>query len=45
MSDVIKAEVVILGVVPGVMQRRFAQQIAGKQVVLVERFDSIGGVC
>ena len=44
MSDVIKAEVVILGSGPGVMQRRFAADL-GRQVVLVERFDSIGGVC
>ncbi len=41
----ISAEVVVLGSGPGGYTAAFRAADLGKQVVLVERFDSIGGVC
>lgn len=47
MSDVnnIKTEVVVLGSGPGGYSAAFRAADLGKKVVLVERYDSIGGVC
>ncbi len=41
----ISAEVVVLGSGPGGYTAAFRAADLGKQVVLIERFDSIGGVC
>ena len=44
MSD-IQAEVVVLGSGPGGYTAAFRAADLGKKVILIERFDSIGGVC
>lgn len=45
MSNVIDAEVVVLGSGPGGYSAAFRAADLGKSVVLIERYDSIGGVC
>ena len=40
-----KAEVVVLGSGPGGYSAAFRASDLGKQVILIERFDNIGGVC
>lgn len=45
MSDVNQAEVVVLGSGPGGYTAAFRAADLGKQTVLVERYDSLGGVC
>src|SRR3990167_219668 len=45
MANVIEAEVVVLGSGPGGYAAAFRAADLGKKVVLVERFDTIGGVC
>ena len=44
-STEISAEVVVLGAGPGGYTTAFRAADLGKQVVLVERYDSLGGVC
>ena len=41
----IETQVVVLGSGPGGYTAAFRASDLGKQVVLVERYDSIGGVC
>lgn len=45
MSDSIKTEVVVLGSGPGGYSAAFRAADLGKKVVLIERYDNIGGVC
>lgn len=45
MSESIKTEVMVLGSGPGGYSAAFRAADLGKKVVLVERYDSIGGVC
>ncbi|MFA5959096.1 MAG: dihydrolipoyl dehydrogenase [Tatlockia sp.] len=45
MSGTMKAEVVVLGSGPGGYTAAFRAADLGKKVILVERFDSLGGVC
>jgi len=45
MANEIKTELVVLGSGPGGYAAAFRAADLGKKVVLVERFDSIGGVC
>jgi dihydrolipoamide dehydrogenase len=45
MANTIKTEVVVLGSGPGGYTAAFRAADLGKKVVLVERFDSLGGVC
>ena len=45
MPETIKAEVVVLGSGPGGYSAAFRAADLGKKVVLVERYESIGGVC
>ncbi|KTD61670.1 dihydrolipoyl dehydrogenase [Legionella spiritensis] len=45
MSENVKTEVVVLGSGPGGYTAAFRAADLGKKVVLVERFDSLGGVC
>lgn len=45
MSTTIQAEVVVLGSGPGGYTAAFRAADLGKKVVLIERFDEIGGVC
>lgn len=45
MANKIKTEVVVLGSGPGGYTAAFRAADLGKKVVLVERFDSLGGVC
>jgi dihydrolipoamide dehydrogenase len=45
MSNKIKTEVVVLGSGPGGYTAAFRAADLGKKVVLVERYDSLGGVC
>lgn len=45
MSSEIKAEVVVLGSGPGGYAAAFRAADLGKKVVLIERYDNIGGVC
>ena len=46
MSDVIKAKLVVLGSGPGGYSAAFrAADLMGEGVVLVERYDNLGGVC
>ena len=45
MSKQIKTEVVVIGSGPGGYTAAFRAADLGKKVVLVERFDSLGGVC
>ena len=40
-----KAEVLVLGAGPGGYTAAFRAADLGKKVVLVERYDSLGGVC
>lgn len=45
MANKIRTEVVVLGSGPGGYTAAFRAADLGKQVVLVERFDTLGGVC
>ncbi|PIZ04415.1 MAG: dihydrolipoyl dehydrogenase [Gammaproteobacteria bacterium CG_4_10_14_0_8_um_filter_38_16] len=45
MSDSIHAEVVVLGSGPGGYSAAFRAADLGKKVILIERYDVIGGVC
>lgn len=45
MSDTLRAEVVVLGSGPGGYSAAFRAADLGKKVILVERYDTIGGVC
>lgn len=45
MSKQIKADVVVIGSGPGGYTAAFRAADLGKKVVLIERFDSLGGVC
>jgi dihydrolipoamide dehydrogenase len=45
MSNEIQAEVVVIGSGPGGYTAAFRAADLGKQVVLVERYDTLGGVC
>jgi dihydrolipoamide dehydrogenase len=45
MSDNIKTEVVVIGSGPGGYSAAFRAADLGKNVVLIERFDTLGGVC
>lgn len=45
MANKIKTEVVVLGSGPGGYTAAFRSADLGKKVVLVERYDSLGGVC
>ncbi|WP_419418520.1 dihydrolipoyl dehydrogenase [Legionella sp. D16C41] len=45
MSESIKADVVVIGSGPGGYTAAFRAADLGKKVVLVERYDSLGGVC
>lgn len=45
MSNTIKTEVVVLGSGPGGYTAAFRAADLGKKVVLIERFENIGGVC
>ncbi len=45
MSNTIKTEVVVLGSGPGGYSAAFRAADLGKKVVLIERYDSLGGVC
>lgn len=45
MTKQIKADVVVIGSGPGGYTAAFRAADLGKQVVLVERFDTLGGVC
>lgn len=45
MSNNIKADVVVIGSGPGGYTAAFRAADLGKRVVLVERYDSLGGVC
>jgi len=45
MANKIKTEVVVLGSGPGGYTAAFRAADLGKKVVLVERFDTLGGVC
>jgi dihydrolipoamide dehydrogenase len=45
MAKKIKTEVIVLGSGPGGYTAAFRAADLGKQVVLVERYDSLGGVC
>ncbi len=45
MSQNIKTEVVVLGSGPGGYSAAFRAADLGKKVVLIERFDTLGGVC
>lgn len=45
MNKVIETEVVVLGSGPGGYTAAFRAADLGKQVVLVERYDTLGGVC
>lgn len=45
MSDVIQTEVVVIGSGPGGYAAAFRAADLGKKVVLVERYEKIGGVC
>ncbi|KTD29776.1 MULTISPECIES: dihydrolipoyl dehydrogenase [Legionella] len=45
MTETIKTEVVVLGSGPGGYSAAFRAADLGKKVVLVERYDTLGGVC
>lgn len=45
MTDTIKTEVVVIGSGPGGYTAAFRAADLGKKVTLVERFDTLGGVC
>lgn len=45
MSDKLHAEVVVLGSGPGGYSAAFRAADLGKKVILIERYDSLGGVC
>jgi len=45
MTDKLHAEVVVLGSGPGGYSAAFRAADLGKKVILIERYDSIGGVC
>lgn len=45
MSEVLKANVVVLGAGPGGYSAAFRAADLGKSVILIERFSSLGGVC
>ncbi|MCW5589730.1 MAG: dihydrolipoyl dehydrogenase [Legionellales bacterium] len=45
MSNIIKAEVAVLGSGPGGYSAAFRAADLGKQVVLIERYNELGGVC
>ncbi len=45
MSDKLHAEVVVLGSGPGGYSAAFRAADLGKKVILIERYDTIGGVC
>lgn len=45
MSDNVKTEVVVIGSGPGGYTAAFRAADLGKKVVLVERYDTLGGVC
>lgn len=45
MASKIKTDVVVLGSGPGGYTAAFRAADLGKKVVLVERYDSLGGVC
>ena len=45
MSNKVEAEVVVLGSGPGGYSAAFRASDLGKKVVLIERYDNIGGVC
>lgn len=45
MSNELQAEVVVLGSGPGGYSAAFRAADLGKKVILIERYDSIGGVC
>ena len=45
MTDNVKADVVVIGSGPGGYTAAFRAADLGKSVVLVERFDTLGGVC
>ena len=45
MTTIIESEVVVLGSGPGGYSAGFRAADLGKKVVLIERYDSIGGVC
>jgi dihydrolipoamide dehydrogenase len=45
MSDEINAEVVVIGSGPGGYSAAFRAADLGKKVVLIERYESLGGVC
>lgn len=45
MSEHLKAEVVVIGSGPGGYTAAFRAADLGKKVILIERFDSLGGVC
>src|SRR5512135_2293862 len=45
MTDRIHAEVVVLGAGPGGYTAAFRAADLGKQVVLIEKHDTLGGVC
>ncbi|MGQ3891105.1 dihydrolipoyl dehydrogenase [Legionella sp. CNM-4043-24] len=45
MSETIKADVVVIGSGPGGYTAAFRAADLGKSVVLVERYDNLGGVC
>ena len=45
MANKIKTEVLVLGSGPGGYTAAFRASDLGKKVILVERFDSLGGVC
>lgn len=44
-SNTIRAEVVVLGGGPGGYSAAFRAADLGKKVILIERYDSLGGVC
>ncbi|EKD77889.1 MAG: hypothetical protein ACD_42C00135G0001, partial [uncultured bacterium] len=45
MSNTLHAEVVVLGSGPGGYSAAFRAADLGKKVILIERYDVIGGVC
>src|SRR5437899_171482 len=45
MSNTMKTEVLVLGSGPGGYTAAFRAADLGKKVILIERFESIGGVC
>lgn len=44
-SDVVKTEVIVLGSGPGGYSAAFRAADLGKKVILIERYETLGGVC